>query len=114
MIISYDGIIVGNFAPFDMSRVSLKYNTRPISLALSSLPVYMAVGHIKYKLASVMLFCPLGHSANGQSTLILALFISERHGMAMASRGITTPLLSTPLYAANTKPIWVQTFCLGL
>lgn len=108
MIISYcayDGIIVGNLVPFDMSRVSLKYYTRPIFLALSSLPVYMAVGHIKYKLASVMLFLPLGQSANAQSTLIFALLISERHGMTMANRGITASLLSTPLYAANTKPI---------
>ncbi|PON21238.1 hypothetical protein TGAM01_v209829 [Trichoderma gamsii] len=68
-----------------MSRVSLKYYTRPIFLALSSLPVYMAVGHIRYKLATVMQILPLGQSANGQLTLILALPISERHGMAMAN-----------------------------
>lgn len=41
-----------------------------------------------------MLFLPLGQSGNGQSTPIPALPILERHGVAMANRGITTSLLS--------------------
>lgn len=115
MIISYcayNGIIVGNIVPFDMSRVSLKYYTRPIFLALSSLPVYMAVGHIRYKLATVMQILPLGQSANGQLTLILALPISERHGMAMANHGMATFALHHSMLPILSR-CWCKHFAVG-